>query len=56
MCQSQSCVRCVLACTSPVAVRVAVKLFEQTRMADCSLRVIIEALQGYAPGLQVPAI
>jgi hypothetical protein len=36
---------------------VAVNPFEQTRMADLiSSRVIIEALQGYAPGLQVPDI
>jgi hypothetical protein len=46
-------VRRVLACTGPVAV----KPFEQTRMADLiSSRMIIEALQGYAPGMQIPDI
>ena len=53
VCQSQSCVHCVPVRIGPVAV----KPFEQTRMADLiSSWMIMEALQGYAPGMQVPDI
>src|SRR5215212_4273876 len=48
-------VHCVLACTGPVAVRVAVNPLEQTWMADrISSPVIIEPLRGFTRACQSP--
>jgi hypothetical protein len=50
-------VHCVPVRIGPVAVTVAVNPFEQTQVTNLvSSWVIIEVLQGYAPGLQVPDI
>ena len=54
VCQSQSCARCVLACTSPVAVRVAVKPFEQPRMADLLITGDDRGVAGIRTGLASP--